>query len=145
MDDPAKVAPLISSTLAATGCVYFQRPGEQPVAVEHRFQRKLESTEQHFGPRECTATAQHTPLPYGWVEKASCVVVQNVEGAGRHTQPTQEQREDNEKRVVMLYVDDSPMCYLHPGQTQVIFNPAGVVSARCCYKTAKCFVTVLPC
>ena len=98
--------------------VYYQVSGGQPRLVESRFSRKLESDEQPYE-RHLKVGVEGAPLDCGWIEKASQLVITNEEGRNLQVNPTDEEREELQRKVLELGYEDCPvpLCLIHPGES----------------------------
>ena len=82
--------------------IYHQAAGEMPSCVESRFSFDLEQVEQVYA-RRITLDEQWIALDTGWLNGAvSFVVLENLEGTGLQTIPTEKEQADINRRVVEI-------------------------------------------
>lgn len=130
--------------------VYYQGGSEDPVSYDKRWDKWLASDEQPYQ-RKLTAPPSWTPLDYGWIESASVLMLENVEGRDRTIIPSKEELELVESKIVVVGMaygqnDEVVPCWqLSPGET-LRARPVELTSLRikCLNGTAKCIVTILP-
>jgi len=135
----------LKARLVVVETVYCQSPGEQPVAVESRFGRALNSQEQPYR-RVIKVGESWQPLDHGWVEEASMLVISNEEGKYLQVVPTEEQRKELETKVVELAFPGQSGCWLIPPGDSFRGCPSGLGSllVRCRKGMSKCVVHVFP-
>jgi len=85
--------------------VYHQLPDEQPLEIEARFSRYLDSDEQLYT-RRLKLSTEWELLDTGWVHKPSTIVLRNEEGKFTQVKPTDEERAEATKHVVEVRVGD---------------------------------------
>lgn len=140
------LSPPPNNRLTVVETVYHQTFGEQPVSVESRFERELQSDEQMYQRRKI-ATEEWQPLDLGWVEEVGCVVAQNTEGQFLQLIPTPEQRAENAKKILeVAYLPAAGMVfYVPPGESLRLYpsHPKQLV-IRCQAGTVKYTVNIIP-
>jgi len=102
----------VPNSLVVIERLYHRRVGENPIGVECRYSRPLQNSEQLYQ-REYLVTEEPKPLDYGWVEKAGHIHIENLEGNFPQVIPTKEEKEEAEKKVVVLGQDWE----ISPGET----------------------------
>lgn len=82
--------------------VYHQRFGEQPVQMESRFGRELSDGEQPYIRTgvNCKATEKWGLIDSGWIRTAGMIIIVNEEGKFRQIKPTEEEREESNKKIL---------------------------------------------
>lgn len=127
--------------------IYHQQPDAEPIAVEARFSRWLESGEQPYL-RKLTIGEKWTPLDLGWLQGAGRVFLKNEEGRFA-AQPTQEEREATMARIVELAVVEPVAGNRHfswgrvrPGES-LCFEPTNPASLRLRCQRGQARITLL--
>jgi hypothetical protein len=93
--------PASKSRIGVVESVYCQQPGDNPISAESRFSRWLNTDEQPYS-RKIKVTEEWQPLDWGWLKKASMLVVVNEEGRFLQVQPTPQERCDAISKVVEI-------------------------------------------
>jgi len=153
--------------LGVVETVYLQQPEVQPLTVESRFSRWLDSEEQPYQRRFIVSTSW-SPLDLGWLkgQAVGMLILKNEEGKFQ-IQPTEVQREEVNERVLELAyhvpqpdpksrtmhdppADDLylPFAQIRPGES-VRFEPVDPqrIMVRCkksSTRQAKALLTVYP-
>lgn len=87
--------------------LYYQGVGQQPISIDSRFIKTIESEEQPFT-RLFTVSTEWTPVPIGWLTYVSRICISNDEGKHlRHQLSTQDKVLLSKK---ILYIGTA--CYL---------------------------------
>lgn len=68
----------LRSRITVVESIYFTQPGEGPVSNDYKFNRVLDSDEQAYVRREKIGN-DWKPLPTGWLEEGSLLVLHNDE------------------------------------------------------------------
>lgn len=134
--------------------ISHQQPNGQPTSVDSRFGRYLQSGEEPYT-RKVMVTQNWEPLDCGWLDEASIVSIVNNEGRFTQVQPTQEQRELVEARIVEigcrpeLSEDARPYAtfgLVRPGESYRGEPAVSLKSLmiRCRSGQAKCTITIFP-
>lgn len=97
----------IKDRLAVVETAYHQQFGKQPHSIETRFSRQL-STQNQLYERQLVATEEWYPLDCGWLESTGMMVLVNNEGKFLQVQPTDEEREAAERKVLEVSYQDAP-------------------------------------
>lgn len=133
--------------IGVVSTIYHQQPDAEPIAVEARFSRWLESSEQPYL-RKLTIGEKWTPLDLGWLQGAGRIFLKNEEGRFA-VQPTQEEREATMSRIVELAVVEPITGNRHfswgkvrPGES-LCFEPTDPTSVRLRCQRGQARVTLL--
>lgn len=113
--------------------VHFQPIDGQPVSHESRFNRRVDSEEQPYGPRRTRVTDTWTEIDLGWLrgDNVGQLIIQNDEGKGLQTQPSPEEIRDIKSRVIEVSMGDSgPLFRIPPGESIRLTSPAPELSLR---------------
>lgn len=94
---------ILKSRLTVVESLYHQSFGEEPVRVDSRFSRELESDEQPYS-RRLKATEGWQPLDCGWVKDPGMVCVTNEEGKHFQVNPTKEEKEALARKVLEILI-----------------------------------------
>lgn len=107
----------IPDQLTVVEHVYHQPAGEQPTGIETRFSRHLKTQEQPYC-RRLLIGEDWVALDHGWVNEASHMVVQNMEGRFTQVNPTDEQCKEVAARVIELgYQNAKGYWLIGPGES----------------------------
>lgn len=98
--EPA-VRDLDRARLTVTQKVYHQSVGEKPLVIESAFGRWLTTQEQPYT-RHSRVGETWQAIDGGWTRGLSQLVLENKEGAFRHTNPTEAEREAVKARVLEI-------------------------------------------
>jgi len=93
----------MTARITVVDSVYWSTEDGQPVQISSRFSRPLESEEQPYI-RRITVGEEWQPLDLGWVGKVGLLVLAN-EPTPRRVQPTAEERDEDDARVVLVVWD----------------------------------------
>ena len=125
--------------------IYHQVTGEQPMCVESRYTKHLDTEEQVYQ-RRLVVDQKPRLLDLGWVEIPAMIHVQNEEGRNLQVVPTEEELEEIKlKDIILSYTDYWEGFIIPPGESQK-FIPTGTSSLiiRSNHDKAKCTITVYP-
>lgn len=146
-----KVQPHIQKArIGVVSLVYHQQTGSEPVSVESRFSRWLESDEQPYL-RKLTIKEEWTALDGGWLKEVGEVFLRNDEGKFQ-VQPTDEERAAVMARVVEIAVVEPVVKQrlfvfgrIRPLES-LQFEPHDLTSLRlrCVSGTARCTLALFP-
>ncbi len=90
----------LKSKLTVVGTVYYQCAGGEPVSVESKFTRELDSDEQIYQ-RRSKVGEDFIPLDCGWLgDNVGMLVLTNDEGKNLQVHPTEEEAEALSRRVI---------------------------------------------
>ncbi len=107
----------IKNRITVVETVYHQVMGDQPDCLESRFTREVESQEQPYR-RNCKVGEEWQALDTGWLDEVSMLVIRNEEGTNLQVHPTEEQKADLAKKVLLLSSTDSSTNWLIlPGES----------------------------
>lgn len=157
--------PLEKNRLVVIHTVYFQAHGFQPLQpVEARYERLLDTPEQHYGPRQMVIGEEWEPIDQGWFKDApvGSLVLHNLEGKFLQRVPTEAEKRDMESRVLEIAVihpsemgkqgmwdppRQGPLSFasVRPGE-DCRFEPTHLpcLLLRCRKGKAKCTLTLFP-
>lgn len=96
----------LKSRVVVVEQVYHQQPHGQPVVVESKYTRRLDSDEQPFGPRRIRVGEEWTKPDTGWVADGGLLCLSNEEGKGLAVQPSPSERNDINSRIVEVCLVD---------------------------------------
>lgn len=137
--------------LSAVLKVYHQAAGgaDQPTGSEAAFSRWLDTDEQPFTRRSSVA-GEWQPLPCGWLDHASNLLLVNEEGRARQVQPTAAERQALSEKVIKVGVCFNgvvvPLALARPGEA-ACFEPAAPLGAyriHCAAGPARYTLTLTP-
>lgn len=138
----------IKNRLTIVEQVYHQQVDQEPVQITTRHTRELESAEQCY--IRCNKAGETSQaLDLGWVvpTSAGTIIIKNTEGQFLSKKPTDEERADLAKRVLIVFDEDSPNSALlvHPGDS-LRFSPTDPERWRmvCAHETASYIIHVVP-
>jgi hypothetical protein len=128
--------------------VYHQIAGEQPMSVEVRSRRTLNTDEQPYQ-RKLTVGPEWQKLDTGWIVNPSVLVVSNEEGTRIFTNPTEDQRTELAAKEVRVGIKMGgsvvAISRIPPGESvRNIPVEAGNLWIRCCHGSARVIVTAFP-
>lgn len=90
----------LKSKLTVVDTVYYQCVGGEPVSVESKFSRELDSDEQIYQ-RHSKVGEDFIPLDCGWLERnVGMLLITNEEGKNLQAHPTEEEAETLSRRVL---------------------------------------------
>lgn len=126
---------------------HHEHIGEQPVSVNLTEQLILSTVEQAYQRRfESKNSCQ--AVDTGWFNGVGVgrIIIENTEGQGMTTIPTDEVKKDIESRIVELSFGEEGDCWLVRPGGFFIGDPSSVkrLKHRCQNGTAKCRITVMP-
>lgn len=135
--------------LTVVEMVYHRPYGEETLAVDTRFTRKVDSGEQPYQ-RLChkptnMATEEWKELDFGWLkESIGMIVIVNNEGF-YPLNPTEEEEKEVESRVIEIGYSEKDTWEIPPRESfrGTPSNPSGL-RIRCRSGMAKYTLTVLP-
>lgn len=135
--------------IGVVSLLYHQQPGVDPISIDSRFSRWLESTEQPYL-RKITIKEEWTPLDLGWIgDKVGMLLIKNEEGHFQ-IQPTEEQRQEVMARIVELAVESAAGIIVLWGLVRPLesiqFEPSNAqyLRLRCRKGQAKITLAVMP-
>lgn len=140
----------VPDRLTVVETVYHQPWGEEPVAVESRFSRDLQTRNQLFE-RRCRVGEDWQPLECGWLGEAGMLVIENREGRFLQRVPTDEEREAAAAKVLEVgWEPDGATMHDPPATAQWIIppgesirgQPATLKSLRLRCRSGECRFTV---
>lgn len=143
--------PVEKPRLVVVKTLYHQQPGEDPTAIETRYVRALEDSEQVYK-RTFLVGDEWVRLPSDWLASASCVSVENKEGRFTQVKPSAQEVEEAASRIVdvgVLVEDKShwwlPIIVVRPTQSQD-WEPVDLkgLYLRCRKGKARVLVTIFP-
>lgn len=125
--------------------IYFSEAAEQPRAREARFTVRLKSEEQEYTRTKFDVGEDWVPLDTGWLNEASMLCIENLEGRWTQTIPEVAARAAAAERVIEVACCGVPFGSVHP-QTSCRFTPAALkdLTIRCRKGTARISYTVYP-
>lgn len=112
----------IKNRITVVETIYHQEFGENPVMVESRYSRELESYDQPYE-RKLTATTAWTPLDTGWIKECGLLVIKNRESHMMMQIPTPEEKEELAKKILTV-------SYRHQGRTGWLILPGETMKAH---------------
>lgn len=124
--------------LTIVASIFHQTPYGEPTGVDVRTSKLLKGSEQPYS-RRMSVKQIWTPIDMGWIKKVGLLCISNNEGKLQTQQPTKEQRDQLQKKVLQIGVkvpqsgngktmwDDSgdtiaPFASISPGEA-VYFPP----------------------
>lgn len=123
--------------------VYHQQPGSEPVSVDSRFSRWLDTDEQPYL-RKLTLAEEWVPLDKGWLEVAGMLVIRNDEA--------KDQTRIHNPVIEVAIVKDNeggnwivPFAFVRPSESAQ-FEPVCLDNfrLRCLKGQAKCTLALIP-
>lgn len=135
------------SRLVIVENVYHQPVDGQPASINTGFTRRLTSDEQPYGPRRVKIGGDSMALETGWVEKASQIMIENLEGTKLQVYPTEEEKAKIAARVVEVWDEDGkePLFLIPPGES-IRARPGKLsrIRLRCASESARVVYTIYP-
>jgi len=133
--------------ITVIGTVYHQPYGADAQAIEYRFSRLLDTSEQLYE-RRLVATEEWKPIDCGWIDQSSLIVIKNIEGKFLQKNPTEEERKEAEAKVLEVSFADtlsSDVWLIRPGEA-FSGSPSNVkrLCIRCRKGAAKYILYLLP-
>lgn len=137
--------------LTLVASIYHEHPGEEPFSFAFQASRSLPSCDDQVYQRRLTLSEIWTPLDLGWFkdtpERIGYICIENLEGRIKHTYPTEEQRREMAKKVVLVSPsrDDDRAWEIWPTFSFIgLPTKPELVDLRCKSGSAKILLTVFP-
>lgn len=103
----------------------YQAPGANPQPVEHTFVRYLESDKQIWRLPYAVATSEWVGVETGWLDTASLIRVENLEGHFRQVQPSPQERQAAEGKIIEIGIfwrdEPTPVSEVPPREVLKLF------------------------
>lgn len=118
--EPLEATPAMNR-LTMTVALIHHNHGEQPTVAQDSCWKWLETKEESWS-RRLQASTVSQPLvdKHCWLEEIGYVFVQNLEGVGRTTNPTEEEAYDSAKRILEVSAGVGLKLIIPPGWCQPI-------------------------
>lgn len=124
---PRKESPELRLSVVETVC--YQQPGMDPLQVPAGFSYFVQNNEQPFQ-RFTFAKPEWESINTGWLEKASCVLIQNKYDLIKTRKPTPEELEEAQKHLIEVKFEDSKYCFEIPVGESMRFRVADLTALR---------------
>lgn len=122
--------------------LYHEQHGEQPVGTRLAFSELLRVNAQCYS-RRMRVGEKEVPLDTGWLspEDVGYIVIENHEGSNLQTNPSPEERQDIEQRLLLVQMTPQ----VAPRRF-ILLQPQDFssISLRCLHGSAKASITVYP-
>jgi hypothetical protein len=150
-EDPPSIKPSDKARLIVIEAVHHQEPDGASTTADNRFRRILKEDGQPYM-RRGKIGCDWLPLDTGWVEHPSMIVLRNEEGTRYLVQPTKEEREATERRIIEVGIDmmqgertkDVETITIVPPGESCRFTPVCKLWLRCQSEQAKYTVYAFP-
>lgn len=129
--------------LTCVTTITHRHPAGNPTHIDCRFSELLQSDEHPYA-RPFKVGQEWKEIDTAWIEEASLLVVQNPK-ISYAMQPSQEQKEFDDQRILELAYPDSPPWLIRPGRI-FIAEPSDLAGLRIRSQqgTAEVMLTAIP-
>ena len=127
--------------------IYHQQQDEQPTMIEHKFSKELDTQEQLYQ-RRTKVGEEWQPIDCGWVgaENTGIIILQNEEGDFPKVIPTEEEREEVNKKILEVSYNGSEYSMLVFPQESIRLHPSSPkdLKIRCRSGNARLTIYAIP-
>ena len=119
--------------LVVVETVYYQQTGQQPLAIETRFSKPLESREQLYQ-RQLKTTQEWESLDVGWIKSVGMLLLKNCAGKDLQENPSEQLAAEIASSTIELGIPDcqSSFTILVPPGESARFCPSSLdLLVRC--------------